>query len=398
MGRSLSKSFKGANELRSDPDFKKTPLHSMDDSSLVDFFRDELSYVRGRLMPTDFEKYLDSHVFQRRGRGAPLNETGRRVVLGSIRKYEQGLTAEGALDHEGIVAEALRLVATSSAPLNSARCILCDEVQDLSQLEIALLSRLPTPSGKRVAEADNGLFLAGDGAQTIYKRGFTLRALGIDVSNRSFSLSKNYRNTYEILNAAFGLVSGFEFADVDEENIVKPSAPEFANRRGVRPLILRCASLFEEAAIISKMVKAQLDSGSVPGQICVIGPSNKSREEVQRALSQLGVAHTDLRQDADFESDRVKVSTIESAKGHEFGTVFITGLVEGVMPNAGLSENEIPREAARLYVAMTRARDSLTLSYSPTGAFTASRFLLAIQPHCDEARVKSGEVQQIHPS
>ncbi|MBY0507496.1 MAG: AAA family ATPase [Bryobacteraceae bacterium] len=381
--------------VRENPDFGRTPLHIMENGTLIQFLYDEISYVRGRLLPTELDQYLDTAAFNRRGRGFALNEMARAVVLEAIRFYEEALGRGLHLDHEGIVAEALKLLGSSSRDFNKPRCILCDEVQDLSQLEVALLGQLPTPSGALVAQAENGLFLAGDGAQTIYKRGFTLRRLGIDVSGRSFNLQKNYRNTYEILTAAFHLVSQYEFADVDEENIVKPSAPEFANRHGARPLMVSCSSLGEEAAIVAQMVRGSLNSGEIAGQICVIGPSAKSREEVQRALSNIGIAHTDLRQDADFESDRVKVSTIESAKGHEFGSVFIVGLVDGVLPNAGIAENEIPREAARLYVAMTRARNTLTLSYSPTGGYVASRFLLSIQPHCDEARVKNGQLQKL---
>ncbi len=386
-----------AQRVRAHPDLNRTPLHTMDDGVLFDFLRDEIAYVRGRLSPTELDRYLDSQAFQRRGRGLALNETSRRVLLDAIRFYEDQLAHDGLLDHEGIVALALKLL-DAKAPQNNPRCILCDEVQDLSQLEIALLGRLPTPSGERVADAENGLFLAGDGAQTIYKRGFTLRHLGIDISGRSFNLRKNYRNTQEILTAAFGLVSGYEFADVDEENIVKPSGPEFAKRHGARPLIVRCSSLVEEAAAVATKVRSLLTSGRMPGQICIVGPSVKTREEVQRALTFLGIEHTDLKQDADYESDRVKVSTIESAKGHEFTDVFIVGLVDGVLPNAGLTEDEIPREAARLYVAMTRARESLTLTYSPTGTYTPSRFLLAIQPHCDEARVRDGELLRLQPS
>jgi superfamily I DNA/RNA helicase len=85
-----------------------------------------------------------------------------------------------------------------------------------------------------------------------------------------------------------------------------------------------------------------------------------------------------VRKDADYASDHVKVSTIESSKGHEFSDVFIMGLVEGVLPKAGLADGEIPREAARLYVAMTRARENLTITYSPWSGYPASRFLLAI--------------------
>jgi len=384
--------------VRSHSDLPRTPLHLMDDETLLSFLGEEISYVRGRLSPTELDQYLDSQSFQRRGRGLPLNETARQILLDAIRAYGDHLTANSLLDYEGVVAEALKLVNDDRQEFNKPRCILCDEVQDLSQLELALLGRLPTPGGERIADAENGLFLAGDGAQTIYKRGFRLRHLGIDVSGRSFNLRKNYRNTSEILTAAFGLVSEYEFADVDEENIVKPSAPEFAKRRGSRPLIVRCSSLTEEVNVVAETVHSQLMAGQTPGQICIVGPNVRIREEVQRALTSRGVVHTDLRQDADYESDRVKVSTIESAKGHEFGSVFIMGLIEGVLPKAGCDESELPREAARLYVAMTRGRDALTLTYSPTGAYTASRFLHAIQPHCDEARIRDGHLQRLRSS
>ena len=155
-------------------------------------------------------------------------------------------------------------------------------------------------------------------------------------------------DTYEILKAAFGLVAKYEFADVDEEDIVKPTAPEFAKRHGPRPMILRCPSPTEEATVIATKVQSLLAMGRAARQICIVGPSSKTREAVQLALTILGIEHTNLREDAYYESERVKVSTIESAKGHEFGDVFIMGLVEGLLPNAGLADNEIPREAARL--------------------------------------------------
>jgi superfamily I DNA/RNA helicase len=93
--------------------------------------------------------------------------------------------------------------------------------------------------------------------------------------------------------------------------------------------------------------------------------------------------------------DRVKVSTIESAKGHEFGAVFIMGLVEGILPMADAVAEEISREAALLYVAMTRARENLTISYSPWAGYPTSRFLHAIQTDCDEAHFRDGELVRL---
>ena len=95
------------------------------------------------------------------------------------------------------------------------------------------------------------------------------------------------------------------------------------------------------------------------------------------------------------DSKNIKISTIESAKGHEFHTVFIAGLVEGVMPPRGTDEAEIPREVARLYVAMTRAQDFLHLSYSYTSSFPASRFLIHFQEHCEERSFINGRLRDM---
>ncbi|EMN5129335.1 ATP-dependent helicase [Burkholderia contaminans] len=381
--------------IRQNREIAQTPFNLMNQDELQAFVRDEISYVRGRLLEKDFDLYGDAQEFQRRGRGVPLNQVGRRVVLDGIKFYVEKLQSGRLMDHEGFVSSAINLLENANRENGVFRCVLSDEVQDLSELDVALIGRLKTKDGDSISKVENGLFLAGDGAQSIYKRGFALRRLGIDIIGRSYSLKKNYRNTHEILKAAFGLVSQYEFADVDEENVSRPSTPEFAKRHGMRPLLLRCANPLEEANAIAANVKSLLAMGQTPGQICIIGPSVKTRDEVRRALESLDIQSAELRQDVDYESERVKVSTIESAKGHEFSSVFIMGLVEGVLPSAGIGVDEVPREAARLYVAMTRARESLTITYSPTLNFSASRFLTAIQQDCDEAYLRDGELRRV---
>lgn len=386
----LDEVFEG---LKKQGQFEQSHLNQLPEKSQYDFFCDEIRYVRGRLRPSEMDLYLNPQSFLRRGRGTAFNEGTRKVWLRAIRDFQARMEANHWYDHEGLTARSLDSLDQSAERFNTPRCILCDEVQDLSQLEVALLAKLKTPLGnERLSSAENGLFLAGDGAQTIYKKGFTLSSLGIDVRGRSFCLKKNYRNTFEILNAAFKLVARYEFADVDEDNIAKPPVPDFPNRHGMKPLILRCPNLNSEAQWVAGEVKRLLDSGTRAGQICVVGPNARIRGEIERYLDQLGIEHDTLKEDAYYDSPLVKVSTIESSKGHEFEAVFITGLLEGYLPTTGVSESEIPREAARLYVAMTRARDLLTLSYSPTASQSASRFLIAIQSDCDEGILRNGEI------
>src|ERR1035438_5770177 len=48
-----------AQRIRAHHDLARTPLHTMDDEVLLDFLRDEIAYVRGRLGPIELDRYLD---------------------------------------------------------------------------------------------------------------------------------------------------------------------------------------------------------------------------------------------------------------------------------------------------------------------------------------------------
>jgi DNA helicase-2/ATP-dependent DNA helicase PcrA len=66
--------------------------------------------------------------------------------------------------------------------------------------------------------------------------------------------------------------------------------------------------------------------------------------------------------------EAVQLMTVHAAKGLEFDAVFITGLEEGLFPNErALSDHDGLEEERRLmYVAITRARQRLQLSFSQT--------------------------------
>ncbi|MBQ0931453.1 UvrD-helicase domain-containing protein [Ideonella sp. 4Y16] len=66
--------------------------------------------------------------------------------------------------------------------------------------------------------------------------------------------------------------------------------------------------------------------------------------------------------------DAVQLMTVHSAKGLEFDAVFITGLEEGLFPheNAMSDADGLEEERRLMYVAITRARQRLYLSFSQT--------------------------------
>ena len=77
----------------------------------------------------------------------------------------------------------------------------------------------------------------------------------------------------------------------------------------------------------------------------------------------------DTLQDDNKNKQATALMTIHSAKGLEFEYVFITGLEQGLFPSdiEDIDKNRDPEEERRLmYVAITRAKEQLHLSYSQT--------------------------------
>ncbi len=76
-------------------------------------------------------------------------------------------------------------------------------------------------------------------------------------------------------------------------------------------------------------------------------------------------ATSDLGFGADAEDDTLILSTAHSAKGREWDAVFVIWAVDGWFPMARAlgSDDEIEEERRLMYVAMTRARNHLAVSY-----------------------------------
>ena len=66
--------------------------------------------------------------------------------------------------------------------------------------------------------------------------------------------------------------------------------------------------------------------------------------------------------------DAIQLMTVHSAKGLEFDAVFITGLEEGLFPheNSEEAEDGVEEERRLMYVAITRARKRLYMSFAQT--------------------------------
>ena len=96
----------------------------------------------------------------------------------------------------------------------------------------------------------------------------------------------------------------------------------------------------------------------------------------------------DMEDDEDT-NNKIALMTVHSAKGLEFPYVIVSGLEENLFPSSGMlgAPNEIEEERRLFYVAITRAKKSVLLSYADTRmrngkheSNSPSRFIREIDP------------------
>lgn len=354
------------------------------------FLDDEFTHVRETYTHGERQLWIDA---ERKGRKIPLAKEVRRRLLEAIANYESELRAASVVDAPLLALHALEVAllcrgttvrfddpATIKPPF--ARCVLVDEAQDLSANELRVLMSLSDHL------QPDAFFMASDSAQRIFKRHTSPSQVGLDVGGRAYVLRKNYRNTIQILRTARMLLKTFDIAELDEVGEQPRIDVDFPLRESGTPEIIRFEAVDDEVSwVASEIRRLQHEEGATIGSgIAVLAASQKYRDAARRALSDLGIESATLREDVIAASDVVKISTIESAKGHEFSVVFLVGMLEGVIPQQDASDDEVTRDAARLYVAMTRARERVVLTWSKQGFLRPSRFLTSIMSNCIQSR------------
>ncbi|WOV83125.1 3'-5' exonuclease [Sporosarcina jeotgali] len=274
--------------------------------------------------------------------------------------------------------------------------ILIDEGQDFEADWFKLVSHLLNPDTK-------SLLLVEDRAQSIYKRARSyVQDTGLDFRGRSKVLSINYRNTAQIVEFAWkfyqensALRNKVVSKDFENEII----SPQSTRRKGYQPAIYKAKTFSQEAEMVAKQIVKLHNDFNVPfSEMVILYRVRKTFKAdyvatLIRAMEKAGIPYYWLTKDTNAkrtftkDSDQVIISTIDSSKGLDFQAVFVVNL-----DNLPFSlEEDTEREASLLYIAMTRAKDFLCLSYSGESAYT--RYFEKIMQHRIEASITMKDVR-----
>jgi len=331
------------------------------------FLQDEIGYVIKGRATGQLETYLD---LRRTGRGVPLNQDERRVIFDLYTRYQEILAGKGQHDWDDLILQAFCRI--TERPVEYA-AVIVDEVQDFAEVQMRLIKEI-------AGEGTNKLLLIGDGQQSIYKGGFSLRNVGISITGRARILRQNYRNTQQILEAAYSMMRNTTFNDLEDDEELIPEQPDGPPRVGKKPVLKQCASATEELQWVASQIHHLIHTqqSCQAGDIAILYRDGKRNGfDVDSVLNQAGIQVAELSRDrvnSFNDPHTVKRCTFHSAKGLEFKVVFLIRLSDDVIPMSILThdEDDIKRERRLLFVAMTRARDYLYMSYSEV---PRSRFL-----------------------
>lgn len=320
-----------------------------------DFWNDEILWMKDRNIRT-LDEYQNT---QRIGRGGHIRVTKEdRVVIFEIyKRYIEALKNAKKMDY----ADFRWFIFDNFDRRDKSTerdFILVDEAQDLSYLGLLLIKRMTKKS----------CTIAADYAQKIYRNSFTWKELGINITGKASKyLKKSYRSTKQIVALANSLLAH----NKDESVKAQYTMPVLPTEDGELPIIYRCDNEVVEKAKFQTLVKGLLESE------LVIGIPYRTWSERQKIVTWLCDGRIGYQEITGKNADSwslirpgIKIVSMHSAKGLEFDVVIIPLMNDSSMPYLPPKcapeqvEDELERERSLMYVAMTRARNSLVMTYS----------------------------------
>ena len=278
--------------------------------------------------------------------------------------YQTALSEQKLIDFDDMLSLCLKLLTERddirSYWQNCFQYILVDEFQDINLLQYQIVRILAAPQ--------NNLFVVGDDDQSIYAfRGASpkiMRRFLNDYPDASLiKLIKSYRCPAPVLNCSHQVILQ------NKGRIPKKMESLHGSSFGIVQ-IRKCKSQLAEYESIAKDIRQRMKEGAKPKEIAILCRRSLEFPILLKVLNNYGIPTETMQQ---YESDSgsamkapgVQLMTIHAAKGLEFRHVYLPDVNEGILPaKKSYTKDALEEERRILYVAMTRAAESLKIYFS----------------------------------
>jgi hypothetical protein len=345
----------------------------VDGPAYTGLWKDASTAIQGALSPAFLQREWEQVILaqnlsgrdaylacERKGRGRRITTSQRELAWTAIAGVVDSLRRLGQRTHLQVASEAADILAQRGhAPYQH---VLVDEGQDLHPAQWRLLRHA-------VASGPDDLFIVSDPNQRIYDNRVSLASLGIEVRGRSHRLTVSYRTTQEILSWSVGMLDGQPADGLDDAS--DTLAGYRSPMHGTRPVVRGFPDWHAELAALVAQVRQWRDAAVESSAIGIAARTSTRAKDVRSALHNAGIANATRPK-----ADAVQVGTMHRMKGMEFRCVAVVGVDAGTVPppaavtpqaeDPTAYDQDTQRERCLLFVACTRARDSLYVSYSGT--------------------------------
>ncbi|HOK56367.1 MAG TPA: ATP-dependent helicase [bacterium] len=199
------------------------------------------------------------------------------------KEYQKAKKNLNQLDYDDLLVYWLKLMRneiTGEKISSRFEYILVDEYHDTNKLQAKILYLL--------SMKHKNIMVVGDDAQSIYSfRGATIENIiefpKIYPGTKIFYLDINYRSIPEILNFANNVIS--------HNKIQFPKNLVSIRKNGVKPVVVKCRNMKEEAIFISQRINKLIELRIEPNEIGVLFRSRYQAAELEIELTKLKIPY-----------------------------------------------------------------------------------------------------------
>ncbi len=322
---------------------------------LANIFMNDCFFIR------DYLKFKNKNIDNQSLENIDSEHEQSAALVFSIYKFiDSYMNKNGLRDFADQLIDAITLFKDNKELIPDFDHILIDEYQDINSTQIKLIDIL----------SSQNIFCVGDPRQSIYGwRGSDIKyVLNFEEKYPNceiIALTKNYRSTKYLVSLINTLIEDMDLPDLE---------PALEGEKDIKLLKFK-----KENSEFEFVIQRILASNIPRNEIFVLARTNKQLNEISQSMKQRKIDHIvksdEMKKSVIAKQGQITLATIHSIKGMEAEMVFVIGCTNTKFP-CRASEHPVidmikvdeydkeEEERRLLYVAMSRAKKTLYLSYS----------------------------------